>query len=1423
MSAIAEDAIHSKECSEVSSNGQFHAEESSTVKQLFLFATTAEKCAMLFSCLMAAAAGLGDTLATIIIGDVMNGLNDPSQVIASSRQAALNFLVAGVATGIAAALASSIPIVIAERQMKRLRHEYYKKLLNQESKWFDSISKDEISNHLIETVYYWKSGISSNIPQAFEDFFALVCGFTIGFYYSWRIAFLVMAVFPIFIILSGVILTAAKKYQSRTMDARQAATACEDQVFNAVRTVAAFGSQRRECDVYSSLVEQARKATVTLSWIASAASGAQGVVMVAAYAYSMYVGGILVRSSRQDPACDEQELSSSCVTGGSVLLTFMVVSGAMGKMEGMVSTIQKIGMARVAAAKMLKIIKHDPTISCLDDLGSKTAIIGRVEFRDVCFKYPARPDVPILSNFNLIIEKGTSLALVGTSGSGKSTIAALLMRMYDPDSGSILVDSRDIKEFNVEHLREAFGVVDQEPLLFSLSVRENVALGNINVSCASDEDIQAATIAANAHDFIMGLSEGYHTIVGTSVSSVRLSGGQRQRLCIARCLLRKPAIMIFDEATSALDNESERQVQASIDSLLARSSRPTTLVIAHRLSTVVACDVICVLEKGRIVQQGTHAELMADTHGTYHRLQTLQQLNSSEHDECTSPPDTQIHTEYHCADMSVCPVAVPLDPELKFAVHSLNYHAADAPAPALVAALDDVQSPNPPDVAQPRCLDMYIHPVTVPIVPDQQIALCSAPAAGGGGGAVGELQERTSEKTLTRCLDCAGKSEQCSECKSLAPAPEQQIAVRSVPAAAPTGLSPNASSQASPSLSQSRDLQGELDAVSEKRLWKMQMPEIRLIVPALILSAAKGGANSVIGLLIADSTSAFYLSDDDMEKQLLRIVGYFMGCGVALFITNVLGQGILSYSAEALSARLRVHTFRHLMTMEMGFFDEESHSPGALQARLSYDAFAVQAASGKAVSQLLYSFGAMVVGLAIALQASWRIGLIILATTPLTIASGYYMIKGFQNSEMDDREAMEKSNHVACESITAIRTVRSLNLQKHMVKQFDVGSHQRYLAAKEKALRFAAIHFVGNFLQNAVLALTWFVGGIYINNGDLTFAQLMQAFLAVQFAGDAIEESFDFGAEKAQAVCAAASIFGIIDRPSKIDSAVGAGEKPRHCRGRIEFKNVTFAYPTCPDLYVLRNFNLVVEAGESVALVGGSGSGKSSVIMLLLRFYDPQEGAILLDGVDIRLLNLKWLREHLGYVQQEPALFCGSIKDNIDYGRFSTVNPGRECLHGGCDHLCIQDGHSIALQSISIEDAARQANAHSFIEQLPEQYETVCGARGSQLSGGQMQRIAIARMLIRQAPIMLLDEATSALDSESELLVQDTLHNLLGQGRTSLLVAHRLSTVKGCSTIAVMRKGELIEQGDHEQLLQKRGHYWQLVESQRHGSSCDDP
>lgn len=476
-----------------------------------------------------------------------------------------------------------------------------------------------------------------------------------------------------------------------------------------------------------------------------------------------------------------------------------------------------------------------------------------------------------------------------------------------------------------------------------------------------------------------------------------------------------------------------------------------------------------------------------------------------------------------------------------------------------------------------------------------------------------------------------------------------------------------------------------------------------------------------------------------MESELLKTVGYFMAVALGLFVANIFGKGLWSVAGEALSARLRVMTFNHLLKMEMGFFDERGHSAGSLETRLSADAGLVKGATGESLSQVVSSAGGLIVSVIISIQASWRIGLIILATVPGTVLSGYYMSKAFLGNNRADKDALEKSGHIASEASTAIRTVSSLNLQSWMLDKFSLDTADRFTAAKAGAWKYSISSWIGMFYMQMVNALAWYVGGVFINDGVLTFNELLQAFLAVQFAAGTIQQAFTFGPEKAKAVVAIESVFNILDRPSAIDPSVDSGTSLAACRGRIEFQNVTFAYPSRPDRLVLDGFSCVIEAGQSVALVGKSGCGKSSVIALLLRFYNPQSGVILLDGVDISTLNLNWLRHQYGYVQQEPALFDATIEYNIQYGHPQPTHTGS------------------VEASADVITAARQANALEFIEALPGKFGTECGARGSQLSGGQKQRIAIARMLLRSAPIMLLDEATSALDSESEQQVQKVI------------------------------------------------------------------
>ncbi len=344
--------------------------------------------------------------------------------------------------------------------------------------------------------------------------------------------------------------------------------------------------------------------------------------------------------------------------------------------------------------------------------------------------------------------------------------------------------------------------------------------------------------------------------------------------------------------------------------------------------------------------------------------------------------------------------------------------------------------------------------------------------------------------------------------------------------------------------------------------------------------------------------------------------------------------------------------------------------------------------------------------------------------------------------------------------------------------------------------------------------MAFYAGGIFLKEGTLTFNALMRVFLAVTMASQAVGSATSWGPDKAKADAATRSIFALIDTPSSIDP-LGAASPPPTAPfvGRVVFEKVCFAYPSRRDLPILRDFSLTVEPGQTVALVGESGSGKSTVVALLLRFYDVDAGVITLDGVDIRSLNVSWLRARFGLVSQEPALFDESILYNIEYGTAEKVKP--ESGKGvGSD--APEDAAITALPPVpaAVSAAAEDANAASFVASFKHTFHTACGTRGMQLSGGQRQRIAIARALVRSPNFLLLDEATAALDSVSEAVVQAALDRVLkgaGAKRSTLVIAHRLSTIKDADKIVVCDRGAVVESGTHDELVARDGLYARLA------------
>jgi len=510
-------------------------------------------------------------------------------------------------------------------------------------------------------------------------------------------------------------------------------------------------------------------------------------------------------------------------------------------------------------------------------------------------------------------------------------------------------------------------------------------------------------------------------------------------------------------------------------------------------------------------------------------------------------------------------------------------------------------------------------------------------------------------------------------------------------------------------------------------------------------------------------------------------------------------------SGELLTTRLRKKSFAKLLRLDMSYFDDNLNSTGNLTARLASDAGKVQGATGRKIGEGVMNIGAFGCGLTIAFYYSWQLALIVFAFMPFMIVANALMMQVMtDNHGGEEQKKIENASKVATECTANIRTVAGLGREKHFAKLYD-NNMEEISKGKSKGI------IAYGFLYGSTLAIMYFMyAGIFRFSMYLIDAGIMDAsrssdifrcLFALVFAGMSAGQSAGLAPDYGKAVLAARRIFKLFDTESTIDPESTEGEKPE-IRGDVEFTGVEFSYPTRNDLLVLKGLKTSVQSGKTLALVGQSGCGKSTCISLIERFYNASAGNVMIDGIDISKINLKWLRANVGLVQQEPVLFDTTIKNNILYG-LDDVDESEK-------------PNQVAAQKYSqneIEAALREANAYDFVMDLPEGLETRCGKKGSQLSGGQKQRIAIARALIRKPKILLLDEATSALDTESEKIVQDALDKAR-KGRTCILIAHRLSTVINADIIAVVDNGVIVESGKHQDLIDRRGAYFNLIKSQ---------
>ena len=531
---------------------------------------------------------------------------------------------------------------------------------------------------------------------------------------------------------------------------------------------------------------------------------------------------------------------------------------------------------------------------------------------------------------------------------------------------------------------------------------------------------------------------------------------------------------------------------------------------------------------------------------------------------------------------------------------------------------------------------------------------------------------------------------------------------------------------------------------------------------------------------------------DDVSRLSLYFVYLFIAKAVCVFIHSF----CISISGIRTTKALRVHFLQSLLRQEIAYFD--SRDAGSPAVKVTTTANLINQGISEKLSLTVQSVSTFVAAFVVAFATQWKLTLITLAIVPTIVLVTVVTVAIDAKNESKLLSIYSKAGLLAEEAFSSIANVHAFWLHPTMSKRYDALLGDAENTGMKKRLNIGIMYSTEFFVIYCGYALAFWQGIRMYYSGEVDQpGKVVTVIFAVVAATTTLTQIAPQLLVVSKAISASTELFETIDRVSAIDALSKHGDKPTHCVGDIQLRDVHFAYPARPDNLVLQGLHLDVPAGKTTALVGESGSGKSTIIGLLERWYDQASGSITMDGTELSRLNLKWLRTSVRLIQQEPVLFSGTVFDNVAYGLVGTEH----------------EDATYEKKMDLVQQACVDAYAHDFILGLPDQYDTAVGERARMLSGGQKQRIAIARSIISNPSVLLMDEATSALDPKAERIVQDALDNVAAN-RTTIIIAHKLSTIQSADSIAVMRKGAVVEQGTHQELLARKGAYYRLVQAQ---------
>ncbi|KAB5580411.1 ABC multidrug transporter SitT [Coniochaeta sp. 2T2.1] len=1204
------------------------------------------------------------------------------------------------------------------RLAQRLRERYLESLLRQDPSYFDRLTPGEVASRLSSDIQTIRSGTSEKVGICLSSLSFFVTAYIVAFIKDYKLAAMLISLIPAYMLMSFLGSHYIEKYTGLMSDYAATAASIASEALSNLTVVQAFGANKRLEAKFS----KALKASEQQGLKKAAAIGMQsGVLYFVAYS----ANGLAFWQGSKSIAKAVSQGTGGATVGGTFTVIFILIEATL-LLSQVAPFIHLFAAAVASFEKLREDMTRESLIDGTSDSGTRLPEAqGGFEFENVSFFYPSRPEVTVLDSVSISIPAHKHTAIVGLSGSGKSTVAGLATRLYDPTQGRITFDGHDLKELNVRDLRSYLSLVQQEASLLDRSLLENIVHGLINSSNPKHAHLKAALLGADlanvaadvrdgkdliaaaeargpelvelvtlvreaatladADTFITNLQHGYGTLVGAAGRLI--SGGQKQRVALARALVKDPAVLILDEATAALDSRSEQRIQNAINKI---ASGRTVLTIAHRLSTIAKADNIIVMHKGHVVEQGSHSELMTKN-GAYAELVRLQTLGPASDKTATrTSTDTASKSDYGSLAGDVEKVS------------SSEYDDDDS----------NEKKPQPSAAATPA-----------------------------------EEPEAAEMATPTKSLRALAKG--------YAPA---------------------------------------------------LRPHLLVIFVALLGSTIVGGAFSGEAVIFGNTVASLNLCK---TPDFIRSKGDFFGLmffvlAIIEFFANLISWTGFGWISERIVYSVRVLSFRSLFEQDLHWHQSEGRTPALLLSYITRDGNALAGLSGSVIGTLFSISVNLVAAVVMTHIIAWRIALVCLSLVPLLLGAGVVQLRVLSKFEDRHENAYTKSVDIGTEAVTCIKTVASLSLEEE-----TLAVYRRSLKAPRKetfavTIQASLCQAISYFLGNCVNALAYWWGAKQIIAGHYSQTQFLIVVFSLLVSALLWSQMFALAPELSNARAAMARILSLIEigsdkmqgrihdptpSPSPDPEASVEGKLPtptsNTTASSIQFNAVHFSYPARPDAEVLHGLTLDIKPGQFCALVGPSGAGKSTIISLVERLYTPSSGSILIDGVDVTKSRSVSFRDDIALVPQENVLFEGTVAFNIGLG----ARPGPQ-----------------EATMDQIHEACKLANIHDVILALPQGYDTPCGLNGNQFSGGQKQRLAIARALVRKPRLLILDEPTSALDAESERLLQDGLEKA-SRGVTVIAIAHRLRTIRKADCIFLIEEGVCVDQGRHEELLERSASY----------------